>query len=290
METDQNRQKQGPCGVNGDGRTTNPALITSYRPGETITVRWTETIPHAGHFRIAFLQDGQSFPVPTGIQMPAVAPVLLDGIPDPSGSKSDFSAEVTLPNVECDNCTLQLMQVMKTSPPYSPSDFYFQCADLVLSNGAMGSAGAGGSAGSGMGGSAVAGGGAAPTGGTSGSSSSGSAGMPSSAGGALSAAGVGGMGAPVSGGTAGAAQAPLAGSSGAAVGGAGAVGMSAGSAGVAGATTPSAGTTGASGASAAPSEEEAGCACRTPAGTRSGLPLFGIAGLVWALLRRRRRR
>ncbi|MCA9560948.1 MAG: hypothetical protein KC583_20510, partial [Myxococcales bacterium] len=41
---------------------------------------------------------------------------------------------VTLPDVECDNCTLQVIQVMFDKPPQtSPgNDLYYQCADLVL--------------------------------------------------------------------------------------------------------------------------------------------------------------
>lgn len=147
MQTDQGRQKHGPCGVSGDQRSTDSALVTTYHPGQSIVVRWTETVSHQGHFRIAFLADGQDFPLPTGIQASPVAPVLVDGIADPSGGPSEFSAEVTLPSVECSNCTLQLIQVMSTSPPYGPSDFYFQCADLILANGGGGSRGTGGASG-----------------------------------------------------------------------------------------------------------------------------------------------
>lgn len=42
-----------------------------------------------------------------------------------------------LPDVECDNCTLQAIQVMYDKPPYvTPgNDLYYQCADLVLRRG-----------------------------------------------------------------------------------------------------------------------------------------------------------
>jgi hypothetical protein len=288
METDQAKQKQGPCGVSGDRRTTNSALVTTYRPGQTITVRWTETVPHEGHFRIAFLQDGQNFPVPTGIQMPPVAPVLVDGIPDPSGGKSDWSAEITLPNVECTNCTLQLMQVMSTSPPYQANDFYFQCADLILANGGAGSGGSGGTSG-GSGGSA----GKGPTGGTTGaagSSSGGAAGMAGGVAGAMSTGGSGGSagastaaGAPAmpTGGT----TSTSGGVAGAAV--AGAPPVVAGAAG----TVASAGATSSAGTNSGTGmEEESGCALPAAPSGSSHAGLWSAAALAWAVARRRRQR
>src|SRR5689334_4587822 len=54
--------KNAPCGTTGLTRSTNPARITTLAPGQTITVRWTETVGHPGHFRIAFLQNGNAFP------------------------------------------------------------------------------------------------------------------------------------------------------------------------------------------------------------------------------------
>ncbi|MFA9472798.1 MAG: hypothetical protein ACERNK_19695, partial [Deltaproteobacteria bacterium] len=49
-----------------------------------------------------------------------------------------YMATVTLPNVTCDNCTLQVIQVMYDKPPYTTpgNDIYYQCADLVLREGA----------------------------------------------------------------------------------------------------------------------------------------------------------
>src|SRR4051812_13413705 len=70
--------KKMPCGVTGEGRST---ITTTFKPGEMITVMWEETISHPGHFRIAFLADGDNFPEPKGfmdIMNPAVAPILAD--------------------------------------------------------------------------------------------------------------------------------------------------------------------------------------------------------------------
>jgi hypothetical protein len=117
--------KGAVCGKGGagDARTSN---FTRYAPGETITVRWTETINHVGSYRIAFDDDGAD-------RGDFDANVLAT-IEDPSNDSGDtFDTEVTLPDVECTNCTLQLIQVMGQTG--NDGNTYFQCADLVLGDG-----------------------------------------------------------------------------------------------------------------------------------------------------------
>lgn len=123
-------QKVGPCGK-ADGERTD--RVTVYKPGATITVRWTETIDHPGHFRVAFDDDGDDdFPVPAAFDDTSGGPtVLVDGIADASGG--EYEQQVTLPDVECESCTLQLIQMMTDKPPYGDgNDLYFQCADIAL--------------------------------------------------------------------------------------------------------------------------------------------------------------
>lgn len=132
--------KVGPCGVAGGARSGN---VTVLQPGAQLEVVWDEYIDHPGHFRIAFDADGDDdFVDPLCLsgcntRTPVIetysnAAVLLDGIADTVGGQS--SATVTLPDIECDNCTLQVTQVMYDKPPYATpgNDIYYQCADLVL--------------------------------------------------------------------------------------------------------------------------------------------------------------
>ncbi len=150
-------QKEQHCGNPAQTRTTR---VTTYHPGETITVKFVETIEHPSWFRIAFQPNGEVFELPpasngnsinamgvasasnfptenlTGMTDPATGTmVLMDRIAD--GAK-DVMREmtVTLPNMECTNCTLQLIQVMQNNPPYTndtaSNDIYFQCADITL--------------------------------------------------------------------------------------------------------------------------------------------------------------
>lgn len=126
-----NDLKAGPCGATGS---TRGASVATFAPGQTITVEWDETVDHPGHYRIAFDPDGgDNFPDPVQPD-DAFATTLVDQITDKVGGH--YTQDVTLPDLECDNCTLQLVQVMTTAVPYN--SFYFQCSDIVLSASAGG--------------------------------------------------------------------------------------------------------------------------------------------------------
>ena len=128
--------KTGPCGIAGGERTDN---VTYYAPGETIEVVWDEYVDHPGHYRIAFDDDGvDDFVDPaTMMELYSNDTVLLDGIEDKGPGERSYMATVTLPDVTCENCTLQVIQVMYDKPPYTTpgNDIYYQCADLVLRGG-----------------------------------------------------------------------------------------------------------------------------------------------------------
>src|SRR5882724_8999054 len=193
-----NYLKELPCGKTGDTRGTH---IYTYTPGSTITVSFVETIPHPSYFRFAFQQSGDNeFKEPASIKpidpsrpcpidsgdhcnktngddfynTPNVLPMMDDLDPHMAGSSKTWTYQVTLPNIECDNCTLQIIQVMEDNTfhgDYDPTpgvgveDIYHQCIDLVLKNGTApgpdmaGTGGTGGSGGGGNGGSGGSGGG-----------------------------------------------------------------------------------------------------------------------------------
>jgi hypothetical protein len=153
--------KEGPCGRAGGTRGTN---VYTYEPGQTITVNVQEFIPHSGYFRIAFDEDGdddfldpQSIdPVERQCQTDeprcgesdfynnaAVLPDLDDLEPHGSNTQAKtWSWDVTLPDVECDHCTLQIIQVMEDHGKYLlDNDVYHTCIDLVLKHGASPDAG-----------------------------------------------------------------------------------------------------------------------------------------------------
>ncbi len=132
-------QKEGPCGAADSVR--GPAQV--FAPGETITVEWTETVEHPGHYRIAFDMDGEVFPLPNNPNDDFDV-ILVDQIEDRNvnGADRTYEQEITFPDVECDTCTLQLIQIMTTNVPYN--SFYFQCADIELRGPDLPDAGAAG--------------------------------------------------------------------------------------------------------------------------------------------------
>ncbi len=123
-------QKAGPCGKTGSARGSN---VTQFAPGETIMVEWDETVDHPGHYRIAFDDDGNDFTNPNnpGDNFPET---MVEPIADKAGGH--YQQQITLPTTPCENCTLQLMQVMTVAVPYN--SFYFQCADIRIGDGGGG--------------------------------------------------------------------------------------------------------------------------------------------------------
>lgn len=143
-----NQLKQRHCGQTGSAR----ANVQTYRPGASLHLGWDEYVSHPGWFRISFQQNGDTFEVPPASTGPSDSGASnyptedLTGKTDPAtGSliiadrimhgRSSF--DLTLPSVECNNCTLQLTQMMIDKPPYAADttsdDIYYQCVDLVLS-------------------------------------------------------------------------------------------------------------------------------------------------------------
>ena len=118
--------KGAVCGKGGvsDGRTSN---FHRFEPGATIAMAWTETIDHTGSWRVAFDDDGAD-------RDDFDNNVLHEEFDPENESNLRWEAEVTLPDVECTNCTLQLIQVMTTGEG-NDNNTYFQCADLVLGEG-----------------------------------------------------------------------------------------------------------------------------------------------------------
>lgn len=110
--------KSGPCG--GLTRSATPPVLIS---GQNLVIEFEETIFHPGRFEVYFSPAGEAnF-------------TLLKTIPQNPANTSlnvphQFVTSVTLPNITCTDCTLQLIQVMLENPAV-PS-LYFSCADLQL--------------------------------------------------------------------------------------------------------------------------------------------------------------
>ena len=109
--------KTGPCG--GVARTATPAILTG---GDTIELKWEETIQHPGRYEFSIsLANDQSF-------------IQLLIVPDNQDTNNDlphqYTALLTIPNISCTDCTLQMIQVM-TENPANPRNYY-SCADINI--------------------------------------------------------------------------------------------------------------------------------------------------------------
>jgi hypothetical protein len=158
-DTPNSNLKQGPCGQLVNGRTDK---VNVFVPGETIEVTWRETTNHDSYYRVAFDREGDdAFPVfegtgagaqgidPSG-PCPVDGQVILAYLME-DGVGGSHTLQVRLPDVECEGCTLQVIQFMyDTGRPY-----YFQCADLALRRADAGARGSTDPAGGFTGGSAA---------------------------------------------------------------------------------------------------------------------------------------
>ena len=141
--------KIGPCAT---GTATN--MVTHLTAGQPLNVMFNETVAHPGFFRISLNTTGaDTFPaISSTPENPVVAPVLADNVLfHASGGGGPRMFTVTVPNVSCAKCTLQLTQFMSDNP----TSGYYQCADVTIDSSADGGAGpgSGGASGGGTGGS-----------------------------------------------------------------------------------------------------------------------------------------
>ncbi len=127
--------KLGPCGRLQSER---GGVIHIFEPGETIHLEWNEFVFHPGYFRISFDEDGHDdFVDPADYSdFYTHASVLVDNLfhhEQPSNADT-YEFDLTLPNVECENCTIQLIQMMTDKPPYEvgTNDIYYNCLDVTL--------------------------------------------------------------------------------------------------------------------------------------------------------------
>jgi hypothetical protein len=144
-------QKAAPCGGTNTDFGKPSWAITQATGGSALRIRVQETIYHPGHYRVALAvnsptelppdpkattMDSERGPrsVSGEIMNPVQAPVLADGLfvhqAKPDGP---FETDVTLPNISCRRCTLQVIQFMEQHAVNNPGMFtYHHCATLQI--------------------------------------------------------------------------------------------------------------------------------------------------------------
>jgi hypothetical protein len=145
-------QKMAPCG----GTSANPGMpsniLTKIRGGTKLHLKVQETVFHPGHYRVALAMNSRAelpkdpdvttretargpWSVSAVIQNPVQPPILADGLfqhtTPPTGP---FETDIDIPNINCEKCTLQIIQFMAEHGLNKDGDFsYHHCADLQIS-------------------------------------------------------------------------------------------------------------------------------------------------------------
>ena len=145
-------QKAAPCGgTNADfGKPTY--AVTDVRGGSLLHVKVQETVYHPGHYRIALAvnsptelpvdpvaqtttdANGKVASVSAPVMNPVAPPVLVDGLwPHADKNQNIWETDVTIPNINCKHCTLQVMQFMEQHGFNNPGGYgYHHCAVLHI--------------------------------------------------------------------------------------------------------------------------------------------------------------
>jgi MYXO-CTERM domain-containing protein len=123
--------KDPPCGMPGNPPGTAEATVL--QAGETIHVLVNEFTDHDSHFRISISDAGDdAYVSPSDYDDYYTAPnVYLDHITDEPGVQN-HDIEFTVPDLDCETCSMQVIQVMYSAQPFSEGALYYNCADIVI--------------------------------------------------------------------------------------------------------------------------------------------------------------
>jgi hypothetical protein len=113
--------KSGPCG--GIARGTTPVTLVA---GSVIQITWEEVVQHPGRYEFSISSSNDA-----NFTRLLVVP---DDQDNPATIPHQYSSAFTVPNIVCDNCTFQMIQVM-TENPAAPTNYY-SCADIKIIAGA----------------------------------------------------------------------------------------------------------------------------------------------------------
>ena len=143
-------QKLAPCG----GTLANPGMptgaVTAVTGGQKLKIVVDETVFHPGHYRIALARKRNLLPADPAVTMhdtdrgprsqsaAIVAkpqpPLIADGLwPHTEKPTANWETEITVPNITCEGCQLQVIEFMAEHPGVREGGFsYHHCAVLNI--------------------------------------------------------------------------------------------------------------------------------------------------------------
>jgi hypothetical protein len=144
-------QKTAPCGGTNTDFGKPTYTISKAVGGSKLHIKVQETVYHPGHYRVALAvnsptelpadpeattENTEKGPrsVSAKIMNPVQAPVLADGLfVHTAKMDAPWETDVTLPNISCKRCTLQVVQFMAEHGVNNPGMFtYHHCAELQI--------------------------------------------------------------------------------------------------------------------------------------------------------------
>ncbi|HEX3769938.1 MAG TPA: SCE4755 family polysaccharide monooxygenase-like protein [Polyangiaceae bacterium] len=164
-----NPQKAMPCGIDSAALMSVPPptatnAVTTFAPGQQVMLEFTEEVAHTGWYRVSIsykadlsdltdpdyqvyaansTQGVPGWSEDASIEDPTVPPVLLDGILKHEGTIATphmWTYPLTIPDMPCDKCTLQVEQIMLDHPVNQADGqyTYHHCANIRIVAGADG--------------------------------------------------------------------------------------------------------------------------------------------------------
>jgi hypothetical protein len=149
-------QKLGPCGGTSANAGTMSGVVNQAVGGTKLHIKVQETIYHPGFYRVALavksLDELPPDPVAVtretekgpwsisgAIQSNPQMPVLADGLnshrtrPAAGTQLPPYETDVQLPNINCEKCTLQIVQFMEDHGYNKDGGYtYHHCADIKI--------------------------------------------------------------------------------------------------------------------------------------------------------------
>ena len=144
-------QKAGPCGGTSADAGTPTMTVTPVTGGSKLHIKVQETVFHPGHYRIALATRSRAelpadpevvtresekgpWSVSAAILKPERPPVLADGLwAHTERPTAPFETDIDVPNINCEKCTLQIIQFMAEHGLNKDGDYsYHHCADLAI--------------------------------------------------------------------------------------------------------------------------------------------------------------
>jgi hypothetical protein len=112
--------KDSPCGENI--RTNRPKVLQA---GSKITIRWVETVEHSGNYWIEFSAANDR----NWVRLKTI----VDDQNNPATLPHLYETSITVPNVNCESCTMRLVQEMLDNHASMPT-YYYSCGDIKIIN------------------------------------------------------------------------------------------------------------------------------------------------------------